>query len=135
MNDGLSIEVPGVRVGNESITCVPAEASIRPLRDNIVIEPLEWKPSTTIEVVYHGKPLRGRVVAIGPGRYPKLYNGPKGQRSKTWDSKSFRKTEVKVGDIVELGGLEIRGYLFSTVRWGSKEVIVCSEQDVAIVYD
>jgi co-chaperonin GroES (HSP10) len=135
MNDGLSIEVPGVRVGNESITSVPAEAHIRPLRDNIVIEPLDWKPSSTLEVVYTGKPLRGRVRAIGPGRYPKLYNGPKGRRSKTWDSKSFRPTEVKVGDVVELGGLEIRGYLFATVRWGSKEVIVCSEQDIAIVYD
>ena|ERR1700728_3695466 len=135
MNDGLSIEVPGVRVGNETLTSVPAEADIRPLRDNIVIEPLDWKPSSVIEVVYTGKPLRGVVKACGPGRYPKLYNGPKGQRSKTWDSKSFRKTEVKVGDVVELGGLEIRGYLFQTVRWGAKEVIVCSEQDIAIVYD
>jgi co-chaperonin GroES (HSP10) len=133
--DSLSTEVPGVRVGNESITCVPAEAHIRPLRDNIVIEPLDWRPSSTIEVVYTGKPLRGVVKAVGPGRYPKLYNGPKGQRSKSWDSKSYRPTEVKVGDVVELGGLEIRGYLFQTIRWGAKEVIVCSEQDVAIVYD
>jgi co-chaperonin GroES (HSP10) len=135
VSDGLSIEVPGVRVGNESITSVPAEAHIRPLRDNIVIEPLDWRPSSTIQVVYNGKPLRGKVRAVGPGRYPKKYDGPKGKRSKTWDSTHFRATEVKVGDVVELGGLEIRGYLFQTVRWGSKEVIVCSEQDIAIVYD
>jgi co-chaperonin GroES (HSP10) len=128
-------EVPGTRVGNESITCVPAEAHIRPLRDNIFLEPLDWKPSKYLEVVYHGKPLRGRVVAVGPGRYPKKYDGPKGKRSKSWDSKSYRPTEVQVGDVVELGGLELRGYLFPTIRWGAKEVIMCSEQDVAIVYE
>jgi co-chaperonin GroES (HSP10) len=133
--DSLSTEVPGVRVGNESITCVPAEAHIRPLRDQIIVEPLDWKPSSIIEVVYTGKPLRGIVRAVGPGRYPKKYDGPKGKRTKTWDSKSYLPTELKVGDVIELGGLEIRGYLFQTIRWGSKEMIVCQEADVAIVYD
>jgi hypothetical protein len=135
VSDGLSIEVPGVRVGNESITSVPAEASVRPLRDHLVVEPLDWRPSSTIEVVYNGKPLRGKVRAVGPGRYPLKYDGPKGKRSKSWEGKSYLPTEVKVGDIVELGGLELRGYLFQTFRWGSKEVIMCREQDVAIVYD
>jgi co-chaperonin GroES (HSP10) len=135
MNDGLSVEVPGVRVGNESITCVPAEARIKPLRDQIIVEPLEWNPSKLLHVVYTGKPLRGIVRAVGPGRYPKKYDGPKGKRTKTWDAKSFLPTELKVGDIIELGGLEIRGYLFQTIRWGSKEMIVCQEADVAIVYD
>jgi len=135
VNDGLSVEVPGVRVGNESITCVPAEARIKPLRDQIIVEPLEWNPSKLLHVVYTGKPLRGIVRAVGPGRYPKKYDGPKGKRTKTWDAKSFLPTELKVGDIIELGGLEIRGYLFQTIRWGSKEMIVCQEADVAIVYD
>jgi hypothetical protein len=135
MNDGLSVEVPGVRVGNESITCVPAEARIKPLRDQIIVEPREWNPSKLLHVVYTGKPLRGIVRAVGPGRYPKKYDGPKGKRTKTWDAKSFLPTELKVGDIIELGGLEIRGYLFQTIRWGSKEMIVCQEADVAIVYD
>jgi hypothetical protein len=40
---------------------------------------------------------------------------------------------VKVGDIVELGGLEIGGYLHCTIMWGLKEVVVCREEDVAIV--
>jgi hypothetical protein len=40
---------------------------------------------------------------------------------------------VKRGDIVELGGLEIGGYLFATVRWGAKEVVIAREADVAIV--
>jgi hypothetical protein len=135
VNDGLSVEVPGVRVGNESITCVPAEARIKPLRDQIIVEPLEWNPSKLLHVVYTGKPLRWIVRAVGPGRYPKKYDGPKGKRTKTWDAKSFLPTELKVGDIIELGGLEIRGYLFQTIRWGSKEMIVCQEADVAIVYD
>ena|SRR5271154_564734 len=128
-------QVPGVRVGNESITSVPAEAHIRPLRDQIVVEPLDWKPSKLLHIVYTGKPLRGRVAAVGPGRYPKKYDGPKGKRTKTWDSKSYLPTELKVGDIIELGGLEIRGYLFPTIRWGAKEMIICQEADVAIVYD
>jgi co-chaperonin GroES (HSP10) len=126
---------PGTRIGQETYTCVPAEAFIRPLRDHIIVEPLEWRPSKTIEVVYHGKPLRGRVRAVGPGRYPLKYNGPKGKRTKSWDSKTFVPTEVKVGDTVELGGLELRGYLHQTIRWGNKEVIMCREADVAIVYD
>ena len=128
-------DTPHTRIGNETITVISEKARIRPLRDHIVVEPLDWKPSKVIEVVYTGKPLRGRVKAVGPGRYPLKYNGPKGKRSKSWESKSFLPTALKVGDIIELGGLELRGYLFQTFRWGSKEMIMCREADVAIVYD
>lgn len=121
----------GVRIGNETLTYIGADKHIRPLRDQIIVEPLPWKPSSTIEVVTHAKPLRGRVLAVGPGCYPKRYNGPKGVRTKSWDAKCFRPTDVKVGDIVELGGLEIGGYLHQTVNWGGKEVVVCREEDVA----
>jgi hypothetical protein len=128
-------DTPHERIGNESITSVPAHLNVKPLRDHLVVEPLDWRPSTTINVVYMGKPLRGKVRAVGPGCYPKRYDGPKGQRSKSWDSKAFLPTEVRVGDTVELGGLELRGYLHPTFRWGDKEVILCREADVAIVYD
>lgn len=125
--------MPGVRLGNETITIVGEKDKIRPLRDNIVLEPLEWQPSKIIAVAYSGKPLRGIVRAIGPGVYPKKYDGPKGKRSKTWDSKAFRPCDVKVGDTVELGGLEIQGYLHPTFRWGNKEMVLCREEDVAMV--
>ena len=128
-------QVAGTRVGNETVTSISGTAQIKPLRDHVVIEPLEWEPSSVIKVVYRGKPLRGIVRAIGPGHYRKMYDGPKGKRSKSWDSKHFTPSDLKVGDTVELGGLEIRGYLHQTFRWGGKEMIMCREADVAIVYD
>lgn len=123
----------GTRVGNEVLDFVPASASIRPLRDVIIVEPLEMDHGTSLQVVYRGKPLRGKVLAAGPGHYPRRYNGPKGKRSKAWDAKCFQPCDVKVGDVVDLGGQELGGYLFTTVRWGSKEVVVCREGDVCVV--
>ena len=121
----------GVRIGNETLGQVSASENVRPLRDQIVLEPLDWEPSKIIAVAYQGKPLRGRVLAVGPGNYPKKYNGPKGKRSKSWDSKHFVPTEVKVGDVVELGGLEIGGYLHTRFRWGDKDCVMIREADVA----
>lgn len=123
----------GTRLGNELLTFVRANERIRPLRDQIIVEPLDWEPSKVIEVAYSGKPLRGKVLAVGPGHFEKKYDGPKGNRKKTWDSKHFTPCDVKKGDVVELGGLEIGGYLFATVRWGKREVVICREADVAIV--
>jgi co-chaperonin GroES (HSP10) len=117
----------GVRIGNELLTFVSADERIRPLRDQIVVEPL---PAHETLETPGWKPIRGKVLAVGPGCYPKRYNGPKGARSKSWDSKAFRPCDVRVGDLVELGGKEIGGYLFTTVRWGAKEVVVCREEDV-----
>lgn len=125
----------GVRLGNETTAIVDQSATIRPLRDQIVLEPLEWRPSEIIDVAYQGRPVRGIVKAIGPGRYPRKYNGPKGKRTQSWLGKHFIPTEIKVGDIVELGGIELgtgvlRGYAFMTFLWGTKEHLICSEQDV-----
>jgi co-chaperonin GroES (HSP10) len=123
----------GTRLGNELLTFVRANERIRPLRDQIIVEPLNWEPSKIVAVSYSGKPLRGKVLAVGPGIYPKRYDGPKGKRSKTWDAKCFRPCDVKVGDVVELGGLELGGYLFQTIRWGAKEVVIAREEDVCVV--
>jgi len=120
----------GTRIGNESFDSVPAQAKIRPLRDQIILEPLPWPFSDIIDVVYTGRPLRGKVKAIGPGTYPLKYNGPKGKRTKSWQGKAFRPCDVRVGDIVQIGGLSIDGYLFPTFRWGKVEHVICSERDV-----
>ncbi len=122
----------GVRIGNESLTFVPKGSKVRPLRDQVFVEPLEY-PSR-IQVTGF-KTLRGIVRAIGPGCYPKLYDGPKGRRSKSWLSKAFRPCDVKVGDTVELGGVEIGGYLFQSVRWGDKDCIICQEADIALILE
>jgi len=130
MSDQATLET-GVRLGNETLTQIPASAAIRPLRDVIVVEPLPYIPSKIVAVAWQGKPVRGIVRAVGPGTYPKQYDGPKGKRTKSWDSKAFRPCDVKVGDTVELGGLEIGGFLHPTLRWGNKEMILCREEDVA----
>lgn len=128
-------EGTGVRVGNELLTFVRADERIRPLRDQIVIEPLPIDHGTSLELVYNGRPTRGRILAVGPGRYPIKYNGPKGRRTKSWDSKHFRPCDLKVGDIVDIGGLELGGYLFTRVIWGNKDVVICREEDVTLVVE
>jgi co-chaperonin GroES (HSP10) len=123
--------VSGVRIGNETVSSIAESERIRPLRDTLLVEPLEWNASKVIWAAWHGKTIRGRVLDVGPGVYPKRYNGGKGQRTKSWDSKAFRPCDVKKGDVVHLGGLELGGYLHTTVRWGNKTVVVCREEDVA----
>jgi hypothetical protein len=122
----------GVRIGNECLAFVGKNERIRPLRDHIVVEPLPANPTIIIDT---WRPIRGVVRAVGPGCYPKVYDGRKGQRTKSWDSKAFLPTEVKVGDCVELGGKEISGYLHMSIRWGAKEVVVCREADVALIVE
>jgi co-chaperonin GroES (HSP10) len=124
------IEHIGTRMKNTLNAFVSADETIRPLRDHIVVEPLPWNPSAILEVEWHGEYLRGKVLAVGPGHHPKKYNGPKGKRTKSWDSKAFQPCDVQVGDIVQLGGLEIRGYLFNTLMWAGRTVILCREADV-----
>jgi hypothetical protein len=120
----------GKRIGHETFDAIPESSRVRPLRDTVIIEPLEWRPSKIIDVAYSGKPLRGIVKAVGPGRYPIRYNGPKGKRTKSWESKNFLPCTVQVGDLVELGGLELGGYLFETFRWGEKEHVIIREVDI-----
>lgn len=126
----------GARSGGETLTFIPADQRIRPLRDQIVVEPLDVIYSRYLIVDHRSKPLRGRVLAVGPGHYPKQYDHPeKHKRTKTWDSKRFQPTEVKPGDIVELGGSEIGGYAFEQLQWGDKRVLICREADVAGIED
>lgn len=119
---------------HESITTVPADAEIRPLRDQIIVEPLGVVRSRVIIVFDRSKPLRGIVKAVGPGIYPRKYDrSEKHLRTKTWDSKVFRPTEVKIGDVVELGGSEIGGYAFQTFFWGDKLHLWAREEDIAVI--
>lgn len=126
----------GARSGGETLTFIAADQNIRPLRDQIVVEPLDVIHSRYIIVAERTKPLRGKVLAVGPGHYPKQYDHPeKHKRKRMWEGKRFQPTEVKVGDIVELGGSEIGGYAFEQFQWGSRRVLICREADVAGVED
>jgi co-chaperonin GroES (HSP10) len=122
------MEVSGVRLERKTYDFIETEERIRPLRDYIVVKPLEWNPSRTIQIAGNTRrTLRGTVVAVGPGCYPKVYNR---DRSKCWLSKAFRRTQVRAGDVVELGGLEIDGYSFPTISIGNETHIICREEDV-----
>lgn len=121
----------GVRIERTFADPLPQGTRLRPLRDHILIKPLEWQPTKIIHIAGDKRrPLRGTVVAVGPGCHPWRYNA---DRSKRWPSRAFRRTEVKVGDTVELGGLEIDGYSFPQVLIGNELHIICREEDVAAV--
>lgn len=113
-------------------TCIPADASIRPLRDTLFVLPLDAKMSAIIDVVHEERPLRGIVTSVGPGLYPKRYDHrEKHRRTKMYQyQRGFRPTTVKVGDLVELGGREQGGYNFQTVYIGDTMHIICREEDV-----
>ena len=116
----------------EGSTYVRPDETIRPLHDQIVVEPLDMDHGTRILVVEDTKPVRGLVKAVGPGHYPKKYDHPdKHRRTKYWDSNHFVPTQVKVGDIVNLGSpQDARGYTFQTFMWGTKPHFICREADI-----
>jgi co-chaperonin GroES (HSP10) len=125
------------RISHDSnATHVPADKDIKPLRDQIIIEPLNVVLSQVIVTHEDTKPLRGIVKAVGPGHFPKVYDHPdKHRRTKMWDSDVFEPTQLKVGDVVELGGYGHQGYSFQTFLWGNKEHLLCREMDVSGVVD
>lgn len=127
----------GVRVERRTPDFIGTHETLRPLRDQILVKVLPLKLSDTIHAYYQGNAVRGQVIAAGPGRYPNKYRtGTRdGKDFRTvCESPRFRPTEVKVGDIVELGGLERNGYLFQRLYIGGDEHVICSEQDIAILH-
>jgi hypothetical protein len=122
-------------IGRQACEIIGSGENIRPLRDVLVLEPLEFKPSDSVLTVRHGRAVRGIVRAIGPGTYPRKYQvNAEGQKQSFTYSKHFQRTEVKVGDTVELGGLNAfdgEGYSFQEIVWNGKVHLVCQEADVA----
>lgn len=124
------------RIDHDSNTSIPAEFNIRPLRDQVIVEPLNRVHSHLIVTREDTKPLRGIVKAVGPGHYPKVYDHPeKHKRTKMWDSDVFQPTNVKAGDVIELGGADLGGYSFQTMHWGGTMHLICREQDISGVID
>lgn len=111
----------------------PSE-TIKPLRDTIFLRPLEWDASKIVIAIRNGEPVRGEVVAIGPGRYRwKRIRGNATKRDVTYETDVFLPTEVKPGDIVELGGLNIfdgAGYKLQECTYGNEKLLICTERDV-----
>ncbi len=114
---------------------------IRMMGDRILVRPLQWSgeevhgKDTRIIVERSGRPLRGTVIAVGPGRHPTVRKGKTrdGKHVKVTESKRFQPTEVKVGDVVELGGLnqfDGQGYQFTEVIYNGVRHLICTERDV-----
>ncbi len=123
-----NVQKSGIEITRKSLDVI--NGTLRPMGDKIVVRPLPLKLSQTIHANWSGKAIRGEVLAVGKGENPWIYNK---DRSKRWQSKAFRPTEVKVGDIVELGGMELGGYEFPRVLLNGEEVLICSEKDVAVL--
>lgn len=117
--------------------------TLRMMGDRILVKPLPWEgeavhgEGSRIAVVRNGNTLRGVIKAVGAGHNPIKYKtNAQGKKAQMDYSKRFRPTEVKVGDVVELGGLnqfDGRGYSFTEVLYNGEKHLICSERDVCIV--
>lgn len=121
-----------------SADILPAGTKLRMLRDRLLLRPLDWEPSKIITVVRSGRPLRGEVVAVGPGRLYRRYKPhPTDSRKRTYvETGHFIPTQVRPGDIVELGGLNAydgQGYNFPQITIGTETFLLVQEQDVCFV--
>lgn len=124
----------GVKLTSEP-TRLPPGTILRPLRDQIVVKHLPWTPSKLIEIAGDKRStLRGTVVAVGPGARVKRYEkNAQGQRTKVGETGQVIPTEVKIGEVVELGGLELDGYQFTRILIGHELHVICQEADVCFV--
>jgi co-chaperonin GroES (HSP10) len=119
--------------------------TLRMMGDRILVKPHDWEGESVhgegsrLHVVRHGRAVRGVVVAVGRGHNPIKYKpNALGKKAQMDYAKRFQPTEVKVGDVVELGGLnqyDGAGYSFPEVIVNGIKHLVCTERDVAIVRD
>jgi chaperonin GroES len=95
-------------------------ASLKPLRDKIVVERSEAEEKTAGGIVLPGtaqdKPKQGTVISVGSGRV--LDNG------------TIKALEVKKGDRVLFGG-----YAGSEVKIEGKEFLILAESEVLAVIE
>lgn len=114
--------------------------SLRMRGDRILLKPLDWEgeevhgAGSVIAVQRSGRPLRGVVRAVGPGIHPVSKRIKSGNSQRIEFSKHFRPTEVRIGDVVELGGLNIfdgKGYQFPEVILNGEKCLVVTERDIA----
>jgi co-chaperonin GroES (HSP10) len=126
-------------INDYTVDYLPAGSKLRPLRDQMFLKPLDLAltpAGSKIVALHRGKTIRGEVVAIGPGRnLRRWYKNAKGETHKVGELNHFIPTEVKVGDIVDIGGMEMGGYAFPVILIGLDPVIICQEADVTFVVE
>lgn len=131
----------GIRPRDKSLNFVSGK--IKPTEDWLIVKPLPPRLSQTIAAHWNGEVTRGEVIAVGPGKYRNLHErgfkpgkeGKAEQYRKVRKSKVFVPTEVKVGEIVNLGGMDIGGYLWKHIQVDGQDCVWCMEADVCFVED
>lgn len=119
----------GAELSHKTTAYIPADAKIRPLHDQIIIEPLDNAFSSLIIVIDESKPIRGIVRAVGPGVYPIQYDhAEKHRRTKMWWGKKFRPCDVRVGDVVNIEPFERQCFY-----WGPTICLIAREEDVRFI--
>ena len=93
-------------------------ASLKPLRDKVVVERSEAEEKTAGGIVLpdtaKDKPKQGTVIAVGPGR--------------VLDSGEVKALEVKKGDRILFGG-----FAGTEVKLDGKEYLILSESEILAV--
>ena len=92
----------------------------RPLRDQILVKPIPWRQSSTIEVISHDRYSRAIVIACGPGEPI---------RDKHGRLKRLREMEVKAGDCIVYGFDQI----FPVYRENEIEYRILQDKDVCFI--
>ena len=91
---------------------------LRPLRDRIVVRPIERVKSEVIDVIMEELPNIGEVLAVGPGEIDK-----KGR---------LIPNPIEIGQRIRFGGMEV--YLsYPRFEDNGEELIVMSWKDVCFV--
>lgn len=92
---------------------------LRPLRDQIVVKPLERNASEIIEVLHSEKPNLGIVVAVGPGiRNKRGYVVP---------------LDVRVNDTIRYGDTNLNHLNYPEYWEAGKRYLILQEADVCFV--
>lgn len=96
---------------------------LKPLRDYVLIKPLERHDSKIIHVITKKKMHRGEVMAVGTGRYNYSSYGPKAEFTE-------RPLDVKVGDIVNFGETSVK---FETYQEDGIKYWLIQEGDIGFI--
>ena len=92
--------------------------SIKPLHEKVVVERMEAETKSAGGIVIPDtakeKPMRGTVIAVGPGR--------------VLDSGEVKALDVKKGDKILFGG-----YAGSEVKLDGKEYLIVNESEISAV--
>lgn len=84
--------------------------TLRPLRDYLVVRPLDDAQAGLVQVVRNGRPRRGEVLAVGPG-------------------KPGKPLDTRVGDVVQFTDVMTYPHFYE----GHTKLLIIQEADVCAI--